>query len=392
MKSLIILGRQPSLGVAELESLYGSDNVRPLLPSSAALLNKPVSQIDFNRLGGSIKLAEVLSTVKTDSWRAIENQLEPLLIELATTLPAGKLKLGLSAYGMRTSARDINTTALRLKKILKSHSRSTRVIPNKLPALNSAQVLHNQLTGSTGIEIVIVREAPNRMIIARTVVEQDINAYSKRDQNRPKRDARVGMLPPKLAQIIINLAKPPHNGTTLDPFCGTGVILQESLLMGLGAYGTDIDPRMIEYSKANIDWLSTTGIYQGTKQTTFEVADATSHSWLPVFDSVAGETFLGKPLSSLPPDHILEPIIREADNINDKFLRNLSRQLKPGTRLCLALPAWRTKNNFLHLQSLDHLTDMGYTRVSFVHVRDSDLIYHRPDQTVARELVILEKT
>ena len=84
---------------------------------------------------------------------------------------------------------------------------------------------------------------------------QDIESYTKRDRERPKRDAKVGMLPPKLAQIIINLAagQLPEEKlqnicdiplgepiprrllgqTVLDPFCGTGVILQEASADGL---------------------------------------------------------------------------------------------------------------------------------------------------------------
>jgi 2-polyprenyl-3-methyl-5-hydroxy-6-metoxy-1,4-benzoquinol methylase len=99
---------------------------------------------------------------------------------------------------------------------------------------------------------------------------QDIEAYGARDQARPARDARVGMLPPKLAQTIINLAagRPETRMDkhwdsadglgrfmVLDPFCGTGVILQEALLMGYSVYGSDIEPRMAEYTKKNLQWL-----------------------------------------------------------------------------------------------------------------------------------------
>lgn len=64
----------------------------------------------------------------------------------------------------------------------------------------------------------------------RTSFVQDIESYTARDQARPMRDARVGMLPPKLAQIIINLALSNNDITeVLDPFCGTGVVLQEGI-------------------------------------------------------------------------------------------------------------------------------------------------------------------
>ena len=78
-------------------------------------------------------------------------------------------------------------------------------MPNNENHLNSAQVLNNKLTSELGCELLLVSDGVNT-IIARTTAVQDIDAYTLRDRGRPKRDARVGMLPPKLAQTIINLS------------------------------------------------------------------------------------------------------------------------------------------------------------------------------------------
>jgi hypothetical protein len=55
------------------------------------------------------------------------------------------------------------------------------------------------------------------------------------------------------------------------------------------------------------------------------------------------------------------------------------------------VPTWRGKHEFLHLPTLDYLDDLGYTRIRFKHVDDEDLIYHRENQVVGRELLVLEK-
>lgn len=388
MKSLLILGRQPALGLAELESLFGAEAIIPV-GTEAALLAIEAKDVPFARLGGSVKLARVLTELDTTQWKDVEQFLGEVIPEHLQYVPEGKFRLGLSAYGLKVRPQEINATGLRLKKVIKAAGRSVRIVPNKSAALNSAQVLHNQLTNPNGWELLAVRN-DSKIILAQTYAEQDIEAYAKRDQNRPMRDAKVGMLPPKLAQIIINLTNPGPGQILLDPFCGTGVVLQEALLMGYEVYGTDIDKRMIEYSAKNLKWLSTQHSALGT-QYSVEVGDATSHQW-DNFDAVAGETYLGKPLSTLPPRHILEPIIKECDEIHQKFLANIAKQLAPGARLCLAVPAWKTKTGFLHLKTLDYLVDLGYNRGSFVHASTEDLVYHRPDQTVARELVILEKS
>lgn len=58
-------------------------------------------------------------------------------------------------------------------------------------------------------------------------------------------------------------------------------------------------------------------------------------------------------------------------------------------RICLAVPAWKTRKGFIHLPLLDSLEKLGYTRVSFVHADNNKLIYHREGQVVGRELVVL---
>lgn len=385
---MLILGRQPALGLAELESLYGSAGLVPLR-SGAALLDIEPAEVNFARLGGSIKLAKVLTILDTQDWNKIEDYLSKTVPEHLEYVPDGKLTLGLSVYGLRTGPREIGATALRLKKTIKATGRSVRIVPNKSSALNSAQVLHNGLTAPNGWELLCVRW-DSKVILAQAVAEQDIEAYAKRDQNRPMRDARVGMLPPKLAQIIINLAAGRTSGQQhrlLDPFCGTGVVLQEAMLMGFDIYGTDLEPRMIDYSNKNLEWM----FFGNGEEWTLETGDATNHRWQMPVDLVAGETYLGKPFSSTPPPAALEKTRRECDEIHEKFLRNIARQIKPGTQLALGVPAWSTKKGFVHLRTLAKLGDLGYTRKKFVHVKDQDLVYHREGQTTARELVVLEK-
>jgi hypothetical protein len=41
MKSIAILGRQPALGIAELESLYGAENTQPFGQSACLLKLDP---------------------------------------------------------------------------------------------------------------------------------------------------------------------------------------------------------------------------------------------------------------------------------------------------------------------------------------------------------------
>jgi tRNA G10 N-methylase Trm11 len=399
--SICILGRQPELGLAELESLYGAATVSHV-SNQVAELSLPAQEIQFARLGGSTRLASVLSVVPTTDWKLIEKQLPKLIRSTAFVLPtSGKFHLGLSAYGFQLSPPKLNALGLTLKKVLKSrHDGSVRLVPSSGAELSTAQVYHNHLADEHGAELLLIA-AGNKTIIARTVAVQDIDSYTLRDRGRPKRDARVGMLPPKLAQIIINLAtgqiksshesgNTNHEKTILDPFCGTGVVLQEALLMGYDVYGTDLEPRMVDYSRANLDWLATTNYTLPTTPYHLESGDATTHHWQPTPDLVAGETYLGRPFTEVPAREVLEQTVSDVNAILTKFLHNLHAQLAPGARLCLAVPAWQTTpHQFRHLPLIDQISEMGYNRVEFERVPSSHLLYYREDQIVARELLVL---
>lgn len=395
----MILGRQPAIGLAELESLLGAAHIRPL-SEEAAVCDLAPQDLPFARLGGTVKLAAHLGNAPAKDWRTMQAALSDAALACAEDISEGKIQLGLSLYGARTSARQLLAAGLEIKKRLRERGYSVRLSPNQEPALSSAQVLHNHLVGERGIELVAVQDGA-QVTLARTVAVQDINAYAARDQGRPKRDAFVGMLPPKLAQTIVNLAaagaQATHGTVALDPFCGTGVVLQEANLMGFDIYGSDIEPRMVAFASENLEWLATER-GQTRPQATggeyhrLEIGDATAHHWQPAPAFVASETYLGQPLGSWPAPEKLQVIIATCDTIIGKFLRNIGPQLANGTRLCLAVPAWRAPNGTLHhLPLLDHLGQMGYNRISFEHARTRDLVYYRPDQLVARELLVITR-
>jgi hypothetical protein len=419
MKIICLLGRQSALGLAELESRLGADSLQVLGRDMVIADSETVP--DFDSFGGVLKAAKLLTRLDTTDFNKLSRHLQEALPSHLQYFPDGKITIGLSTYGLGTESRQINAAALSLKKIIKQNGRSARVVPNNGPELNTAQVLHNKLTGPAGMELLLVRDG-NSTLLGRTLWVQDIDSYRRRDQERPARDARVGMLPPKLAQIILNLALGPMRGdvassslpndaggslknhedpassqkhkleslTVLDPFCGTGVLLQEALLQGHSAYGTDLEERMIDYSGKNLGWIIKERGLQSPDYR-LEQADATSAEWNGPFTTIACETYLGRALSSFPDKETFVKIVSDVNQIHKRFLQNVASQTRPGFRMCIAVPAWRLNNGFKHLPVLDHLEELGYNRVSFVHADSQDLVYHREGQIVGRELLVLTR-
>lgn len=68
--------------------------------------------------------------------------------------------------------------------------------------IKNATTLHEKLI-EQGIELIVFADGLG-YVIAETVWIQDIESYSDRDMNRD-RSMTVGMMPPKIAQIMINL-------------------------------------------------------------------------------------------------------------------------------------------------------------------------------------------
>lgn len=357
---LAVLGREPELSNAELQALFGK--IKSLSDSLSLFDSKTTP--DINRLGGSLKLAQKLSEKPLDYLSQIKD---------------GKITLGISDYSKNASKKSATLEAMKLKKILTRHHHSVRVVLGDDAALSTATSLHNGLSGKNPKKCELIKVENDWF---RVIGVQDIDAYSKRDQGRPARDAKVGMLPPKLAQILINLCGPLKPGSViLDPFCGTGVLLQEALLMGYHAYGTDISDRMIEYSKKNLEYFK----FNNYK---LEIGNVIDHQWSKI-DAVACEGYLGKPMSKIPSEMELKEQKQACTTIILGFLKNLSDQIKKFTPVAIATPAWLRENGeYSRLEILDEIANLGY---NVDNKSREGLFYHREGQIVARDIIILRK-
>lgn len=378
-KYIAILGRQPFISVAELESLFCEVKLIGAELAEFRLGEKsPIDTVrgcpDISRLGGTVKIAEEITV--------------PLL-EFCESLPRGrKIILGVSDYSKNTSPYRAQGEALKLKRFLVKQGHSVRVVPNRSAVLSSATSFHYHLFTDTNLELVKLGKR-----FYRVVGVQNIEAYSKRDQARPARDAKVGMLPPKLAQILINLCgNLPLGSRLLDPFCGTGVVLQEASLMGYRVQGSDLSERMVRYTERNLRWLTEAKDLNTAAPYTITQGDATSFQWTAPIDLVACETYLGQPMSTPPGDLKLKEQKQECTTIVLGFLKNLAPQIRRDTPAVLAIPAWlRPDGHYERLNLLDEIENLGYNVKSFKNLGQSELLYHRDNQVVAREIIVLRK-
>lgn len=389
---IAILGRQPAISIAELEQVYGDVS---WFSDISALVN--TKDIDIQRLGGSQKAGLVVLQVPGHDWRAASAKIVQHYTK-AWAKQEGKITLGISAYGFKEGPRDIQKTGLVLKSKLKPAGTSLRLVPNQESALSTATSHHNKLGLSPNKVELIVVKGQSGIVIAESTGAQNITALAARDQGRPRRDAFVGMLPPKLAQIMINLAGPliadPDSDLIqpriLDPFCGTGVILQEAGLMHYAVYGTDLSEKMIRFSRDNLNWIQEKD--RLTINWFLHEGDAMTTTWEAPIAAVVAEGYLGQPFSAPPSNSKLVEVRGNCNHITSEFLKNLAGQIKPGTPVVIGVPAWKDiDGHFTHLPLISHVEDLGYSYVQMRTVRPDQLLYFRPDQVVAREILVLVK-
>ena len=398
MQTFFILGSHPDLAKAEILSVVGL-NSKILLESSTVLVlehvEMPLEDLQ-NRLGGTIKIGVILDEYLGSDARACANA---TVGKASEATGKNKITFGFSAYDLgnlkavQRIARSFKTLGGEIKNALRETDRPVRFVMAKEDALTSVVVETNGLNESGGEFCMFATQTS--IILGRTSTVQDFKAWSDRDFGRPARDSRSGMLPPKLARMMINLSGAnPSSSTILDPFCGSGTIPMEAALMGFKhIIGSDISEKAIKDSNTNTDWLYANvsrirpiGPISKKNDIFFRVSDAKNiGSWLtePV-DAIVAETYLG------PPKHgwdrpALEALKAELMKMYRDSLAALSKKLKSDGTIVIAFPAFVVKNEVIKLPLKKAIEDAGL-------MIDATWIYKRPDQMTAREIVRMKKT
>ncbi|HAT04039.1 MAG TPA: hypothetical protein DCS29_04700 [Candidatus Magasanikbacteria bacterium] len=370
MKYLFELGRQPEISTAELEAVFARLHIHPenQIPkySGIYLVVKFESKLDAPHLsqilGGTKKIGREIKKIG-DEIQSIAN----FLNENQT----GKIQFGVSSNASQK-------IGLAIKKELKKLGRSVRYIEIK----NTATILHNNLVEKQG-DFTIV---DNSVFVTEAI--QDIEGFTTRDYGRPGSDDVSGMLPPKLARIMINLSGAnPKTDTVLDPFCGSGTILTEALSMGFtNITGSDFSQKAIGDAKKNVDWMMNQ--YPVSTYPNIFLSDATKlldHLKPNSINIIVSEPYLGKPLRDNEKKEIL---IQQADELKKLYIESFKefhKILKKNGTIIFIIPKFRYNNDWITIDCLEEIKRIGFEQKPFNKTYAS-LLYHRPKQHVGREI------
>jgi tRNA G10 N-methylase Trm11 len=381
MKWFALLGREKKLCIAELASKIGSNGF-DICGSVAVGDGSPPN---WNELGGIVRAGSVIGSVialKSLAMTSVKLLDEPKKV--------GKTNIGLSSN--RLSKKELGQIGRDIKSAYQEHyAKKPRIVyPLQGSLLNAGHFQSSKLDQLPNTELFIINNKGNWMI-GQTKWQQDINAYKKRDRDRPARDARVGMLPPKLAQIMLNLASVDTSSHIHDPFCGSGVILSEALLKNAAVSGSDASEDMVRATKINLSWIEQQYSLESTNHEIF-VADARNVHLPMATTHIVSEGYLGNPNLRESSEERLQEEASNLHKLYQDFFQNLTNFNQKLT-IVFALPVWfwHEKAEPIHIPIIDDLSDMGYTIEQFAPDGYNRLVYRRPHQTVGRAIIKLKK-
>lgn len=373
---LLLLGSAPACSWAELEATLASQaKLERLTPQLAKLSQLPptLTGTELMRvLGGTVKVARLLSTLPQGQ------ELASIKTELLATPADEKITFALAEWGRDHLPR---LDLAELKKALTAQGRTVRYLESPRQGLSASVLLHQ-----AKVRELVLASTNETIYLAETEAVQDIDAWTKVDRGKPFAERKRGLLPPKVARLMLNLALGEQvwqtealaQLTLLDPFSGAGTILIEAERLGLTqVYGSDLDPAAVQGARANLTAMTTL-----SPERIF-LSDAT-HLLEPPFasqslDFIVTEPFLGK---QTPRPDQLANIERGLFKLYLGAFKAWRPWLKDGAKIVHVFPLWPTRNQAQTTREalFDKLADLGY------NLSSEPITYARAQAKVAREI------
>ncbi|WP_297508895.1 TRM11 family methyltransferase [Thermococcus sp.] len=325
----LILGKNPELGKAEFLSFSRRFGIGVIVKEEGKnwLLFEARGSVEryFRWLGGSLKLVRVIG----EGEEAIKD------------LEYSKL-FTVSLYG-RDDWRLWRKLGSKIKREFKAEGPAKFFKPAKVYAMPAELILK----GFPEVkDFVFLFRGDGSFLVGETVKVTDPFELKKLDVERPVQRPILS-IPPRLARIMVNLTEV-RRGSFLDPFCGIGTVLQEFVLQGLNAYGSDRDEKRVKEAKRNLAWLRRE--FRLKNSAHLEVCDARKlkRCFRQRFDAIVTEPYLGKPLRRNPDRGEAIKLANELDRFYYSVFESFSDVLKRNAKVVFVFPAYRLSDGRIY--------------------------------------------
>lgn len=337
-----------------------------------------------NNLGWTIKIIKI---IEKSNINDIKNKIWDFVLDKA------KNKEWKFKYWINVFWKDLNIKTLlnTTKSFLKQNNISSRFINNDFKNLSSAQILWEKLVNSKSD--VNIFNINNDIFIWITIWIQDINSYSKRDWQKD-RDMQVWMLPPKLAQIMINLS---NWKIIYDPFVWLWTVLIESIFMwNKKVFWSDNSLKMVETTSENIKklWknIDKVEIFQQNSKYINEIEIFKNNK----IDAIVTEWYLWEIMTEK--NISIERIDKQKKSLLDLYNWFFSwlKELNFKWTIIISFPFWEIKWKYFYFNEIyDILTKYCeiipiLSDIELENTKMWSLLYKRDKQLVWREIFKLK--
>lgn len=389
------LWREWKLSVAEIVNFFPESNI--IFSGSWVLIlgniEKSYLQENFYKLGWTIKIFEL------DFFANIEDIYESILETALNT--EWKFKYSLNLFWEKSLK--LENILKKTKNLLKNKSISARYFnKDDWKNLSSAQILGNSIL-KKWFDFNIIN-LWNIFYFGKTLEVQDIDSYSKRDFSK-NRDMQVGMLPPKLCQMMINIwkeSKDCESKNVYDTFVWLGTVLIEALNMWIPkVFWSDLSEKMVDESRKNIsDFISKNWL----KNISFKIeklnAKFINESEIlqkEKIDLIVTEWYLWEIMTKK--NISLDRINKQKESllsIYSKFFENLAK-VDFSWRIVICFPFWELNGKFIYFNEILEILNKfcvieNIFKNSEINLssKSGSLLYKREKQLVWREIFKLK--
>ncbi len=386
MKYLFVLGRNPLLSEAEILSCLERDSIK--LKSSSLKINGLLIEVD-----GEIRLKEIIA-------------------ELGGTIAAGKVLL---SGGVKNLLEEIRKKPIyfgRENKVIyslldftddESFEEVLEAIKNnfkeeRLKArykgvggtikMQTGEVVHGSPTKIMlrDMNYFVFSEENGNLNFGCLEESYDSDEAEKKDMEKPYRRESLA-ISPRLARILINLSQVKKGNILLDPFCGVGVVLGESMLKGIDVIGIDMDSNAIKNAKANIDWLRSRYKIEARAQV---ICSDSRSAKIKEADGIATEPSLGELMTKIPQKEKALQIISEFETLLIDVLNNLKKFMKRGSKIAFTSPLIKSQKGKVSC-NIGNICER--TGLSLHKISNSGIVFpiqeFREEQIFGRDVFVL---
>ncbi|MHC1716709.1 MAG: TRM11 family methyltransferase [Candidatus Dojkabacteria bacterium] len=336
----------------------------------------------FKRLGGFVR------------YGAIIDDLDEFLNAFSTH--EGKITFGITVLGEYS---DVFSKKLgnNIKKGLRECGISSRFVSplRGEKALNAAQIIHNNILAK-GFELCLLNNGKED-IYGSTLGVQNIEEFVRRDLDKPYANIEMGVLPPKLARMMVNFTGR-RDGVIWDPFCGSGTIPMEAAVLGFNFFASDIDSNAVHDTEENVRWMDREEIIQDifyeaftldVKQPDHEVVKKLKNSDI---SAIVCEPYMGVAQKRELSEQSADILLKEVESLYKALFDLIDNKIeKRGLKVVLIIPSYKTKNGWRTFGIRDFITNR-WELLNTYYSGGRDLKWSRKNSIITRNIFILNRT